>query len=95
MNHQQERGSALSRSVSWFAHMLAGLSVFLLIPMLDQHVRPHIYVYFLQTFPREMSGWCAWGFLVILALCIFFGISSLFQVVVQLILRRAARRAVY
>lgn len=95
MNHSQNQGSALSRTVGAFAHMASALGVFMLIPWLEQTIRPAIFSYFFQTFPRDVSVWSSWGFIVILVLCTFFGLSIILQLVVQIALRRAARRSVF
>ncbi|MES9861137.1 MAG: hypothetical protein ABW157_13545 [Candidatus Thiodiazotropha sp. LLP2] len=92
---QQPQSSPLSKSVSYFAHMLAGISVFLLVPMIEQKLRPLIYDYFLRTFPHDISLWCSWGFVIVVTLAAFFGLSSLLQVAIQVILRRAARKALF
>jgi UPF0716 family protein affecting phage T7 exclusion len=95
MNHSPQQGSALSRTVSAFAHTASALGVFLLIPWLEQNIRPAIYAYFHQTFPQDISVWSSWAFLVVLVLCAFFGVSAAFQLGVQLVLRRSARRSVF
>ena len=89
------QGSALSRSVSAFAHMLSAMGVFILIPLIEQHVRPEFFAYFNQTFSYSVSIWASWGFVGIVIACLFFGISTLFQVLVQLILRRSANKSVF
>jgi len=87
MNYESRRhkSSALARTISAFAHALSAVGIFLLIPLLAQHVRPYIFSYFSETFSQDVSLWSSWGFLIVLAVCIFFGSSALIQTVVQLI----------
>ena len=92
---QQHQGSVLSRSVSYFAHTLSGICVFLLVPLIEQQLRPYIFDYFSNTFPYDISLWCSWGFVCVVTLSAFFGASSLFQVAIQVILRRSARKAMF
>lgn len=91
MQHYQ--GSSLSRTVGYFAHTLAGIGVFLLVPLIEQKLRPLIFDYFFQSFPGDVSLWCSWGFVVVVILSAFFGASSLFQVAIQLLLRRSVTRS--
>lgn len=86
--------SSLSSTVSKFAHAVAGLGVFLLIPLLEQHVRHLIYGYFIGSFTHDIALWASWGFIAVLAICGFFGGSAIFQIAVQMVLRRAARRTI-
>lgn len=84
--------SALSRSVSGFANALAGIGTLLAVPKLTTYLRPEIYRYFLGEFPQDISLWASWGFIALMGLCVFFGLSFVFQFCVQWLLHHLVRR---
>ena len=90
---EKKQISALSRSVSGFANALSGICTILIVTQITQHIRPDIYDYFIGEFPAEWSLWGLWGFVVLLALCAYFGISALFQVMIQWAFHRSVRRS--
>ena len=91
----QQNASALSSTVSKFSHAVAALGVLLLVPLLEQHLRAKIYAYFIATFSHDIAIWGSWGSVAVIGLCGFFGCSAILQVIIQMILRRAVRRAIF
>lgn len=85
--------SALSRTASAFVHALSALGIFMLIPLMEQHVRPGIYSYFNETFSSTVSLWSSWGFVVILAICVFFGSSAVLYAIVHLMKGKPANKS--
>ena len=87
--------SSLSKTVSLFAYAVSALVLMLLIPPLAQYVRPDIQAYFSAALAYEIAYWFSWGFVGVLAICSFFGLTVMFQLGVQLFLRRIARRSMF
>ncbi len=89
---RENQGSSFSRSVSGFAGAISAICTFLLIPLIMRHLRPLIYDYLRSEFPHDWSLWGSWGFVVLLVLGAYFGISALFQMIVQWLFHRSIRK---
>ena len=86
------QASPLAHNVSGFAKALAAIITILLLPLITRYLRPEIYDYFVGEFPGEWSYVGSWIFVVLVGICAFFGVASLFQMIVQFLFHRKVRK---
>mgnify|MGYP001077654783 FL=1 len=91
MRNPHQPRPPLERALSGLANSFAAIVAVMTIPYVALHFRAEILIYIATSFSWSYAYWGSWIVVCLIALAVHFTISSLLQLVIFAIFRRAIR----
>ena len=88
---QQPPKGGLERAIGGFANASAAITAIMLLPILARYCRHDIHVFMTTGLDYELALWGSWTVILLGCLSVYFGVSTLLQVLLLLLFRRGSR----
>lgn len=94
-NYHQKTESSLVKNIVRFSHAASAIVAFLLAPQIAKQTQSAMFYYLLTEFSREQSYWGSWGFVCVVILASFFGLSALLQLIFRALIVSVSRMRLF
>lgn len=79
MNNQPKKATS---TLTKFTNMLSGVAAIFAAPYIQKYVHPFAVNYLADSFDHQLAYWGAWLAVGLLIGCCFYGLSTLFQILI-------------
>lgn len=89
---ENRNASAFSIALSRFSNALSGLGAIFLLPIIVRECRFNAAAYLADSIGYEAAYWASWGVVGLIALCVYFGGTALFQALIYFLMKPRKRQ---